>query len=343
MRYDIDCSVTDVERLSSQISDADSVINEVYDPSSGGKLEEIMNIFRDNLVELRAEASDSYYVISNDISDANRAKDINYAKINELKLQISECRKTMDELSSKISALGDRMSSLSAKRALITGDSESANSSRAAIDSAIANCQRQINNLEGKKEDMRRIIRQCEADIRRIEDMIYNLDCIIDSANSARSAIDAHVSKCETLVANIESMLENVRAVYASYRQAYSNVASKTAEAKSILDSLNSRFFELTNSTVLDSDRIQVVSSDYFRNMAKSFTVAKEQFRSTGMRLFDSTAELNSIISDDVIRDAAVYLAELNSYINDTADDFSKKGEKFRSCATLVDHYTALK
>ena len=137
-------------------------------------------------------------------------------------------------------------------------------------------------------------------------------------------------------------MLSDVGVAYSEYQREHTSVKSSAESARRIADALNGYFFELTNSTVLDSERIKIASSDYFRGIAKSFTTAKETFRDTGARLFDSMNELKSIISDDVIRDSAEYLAEIDDFVDRAADDFGTKSEKFYKCANLVDSYTDL-
>jgi chromosome segregation ATPase len=342
MKYAIECSIEDTNRLLSEVERADEIITDIYTSPTDGKLAEIVKLFGENLNELREEAGDSYYTIANDISDANRAISANRSEIEKLKLEIMDCRRQIDKLSEAASSLNTKIAAVSARRAMIVGDSEAAENARSACDSAIARANERLREIERDKEALRRHIAELEAAIRRIEDMIYNLEIIISNAEKSRSAIESTVSRCESIFANIEGMLSDVGKVYAEYRIQNSSVTSRASEARAIIERLNGYFFKMNDRTILDSDRITLASSSYFKDMARSFTAARESFRDTGARLFDSSSELKATIQDEVINDAAAYLAELDAFLNEAATEFGDKGDIFRKCATLVDSYTSL-
>ena len=342
MKFAMECSVNDPVMLASQMDDAQDNISGIYTSPTSGSLAEIMTVFRDNLYELGQEAGDSYYRIDNDISAAESAKTKNYSEIDRLKNEISKAYQKIENLRERLSKLNNAKARYSAARAMVKGDSESASSTRSYYDSMISSVNESINDTNNEIEQWRRYIQECEDRIKKIEGMIANLECIISNARNSRSAIENHVQKCETLVSCLESMLSDVGVAYSEYQREHTSVKSSAESARRIADALNGYFFELTNSTVLDSERIKIASSDYFRRIAKSFTTAKETFRDTGARLFDSMNELKSIISDDVIRDSAEYLAEIDDFVDHAADDFGTKSEKFYKCANLVDSYTDL-
>jgi len=342
MKRLINCSEDDVRRFLDGAEEKDKTLDEAYSSKNSGGLVDAVKIFKDNMYEFEQQASDSYILIGYDISDAERAKSTNYAAIKKLEQRISEYNKQIAKIRETIQSLNDVIAENTARLARINNSNKKGASCQSAFESAIARDSKRVDELYKQIGELQKQITICQNNIKIIEEMIFNLEKIIEAANIARSDIEAAVTQRQKIISDIEYMLAEVGTAHSIYKNAYASTKMKAEEAGMIINSLNQKFFEISDATVLSSVKIELASSKYFYDISKSLARACALYKETEMKLFDTTAALKDTISDDVIRDAANHISDIDMSISHTADDFSKKSDKFSACGKLADAYTRL-